>query len=61
MKSNKIIVIASGEGKAEAVKDMLNGKIRTDMPASILQMHRDVIVIINEACTKLLDKESSKK
>lgn len=56
MKSKKIIVIASGEGKAEAVKAMLNGKISTDMPASMLQMHRDVTVIIDEAAAKLLDK-----
>lgn len=56
MKSKKIIVIASGEGKAEAVKAMLNGKISTDMPASMLQMHRDVVVIIDEDAAKLLDK-----
>lgn len=54
MKSKKIIVIASGEGKAEAVKAMLNGKISTSMPASMLQMHRDVVVIIDKAAAKLL-------
>lgn len=54
MKSKKIIVIASGEGKAEAVKAMVNGKISTNMPASMLQMHRDVVVIIDEAAAKLL-------
>ena len=47
MKSKNIIVIASGEGKAEAVKAMVNGKISTNMPASMLQMHRDVVVIID--------------
>lgn len=54
MKARKIIVIASGEGKAEAVKEMLSGKITTDMPASMLQMHKDVVVIIDEAAAKLL-------
>ncbi|VYU14328.1 glucosamine-6-phosphate deaminase [Clostridium tertium] len=54
MKSKKIIVIASGEGKAEAVKAMVNGKISTNMPASMLQMHRDVVVIVDEAAAKLL-------
>lgn len=54
MKSKKIIVIASGEGKAEAVKAMVNGKISTNMPASMLQMHRDVVVIIDEAAARLL-------
>lgn len=54
MKSRKIIVIASGEGKAEAVKEMVSGKISTNMPASMLQMHRDVVVIIDEDAAKLL-------
>ena len=54
MKSKKIIVIASGESKAEAVRAMVNGKISTNMPASMLQMHRDVIVIVDEAAAKLL-------
>lgn len=54
MKSKKIIVIASGEGKAEAVKSMVSGKISTNMPASMLQMHRDVVVIVDEAAAKLL-------
>ncbi len=56
MKSRKIIVIASGESKAEAVKEMVSGKISTKMPASMLQMHRDVTVIIDEDAAKLLQK-----
>ncbi len=54
MKSKKIIVIASGDSKAEAVKAMVSGKISTEMPASMLQMHRDVVVIVDEAAAKLL-------
>ena len=54
MKSKKIIVIASGESKAEAVKAMVNGKISTNMPASMLQMHRDVVVIVDEDASNLL-------
>lgn len=54
MKAKKIIVIASGEGKAEAVKAMIDGKINTNMPASMLQMHSDVLVIVDEAAAKLI-------
>ncbi|MBE6052972.1 MAG: glucosamine-6-phosphate deaminase [Clostridium sartagoforme] len=54
MKSKKIIVIASGESKAEAVKEMVSGKISTKMPASMLQMHSNVTVIVDEAAGKLL-------
>ena len=31
-KARKIVILASGEGKAEAVKAMLNGKITTIAP-----------------------------
>lgn len=54
MKAKKIILIASGESKAEVVKAMLSGKISTDVPATMLQMHRDVTVIVDEAAAKLL-------
>lgn len=48
MQAKKILLIASGEGKADAVKSMMNGKITTECPASMLQMHRDVTIIIDE-------------
>lgn len=54
MKAKKIILIASGEGKAEAIKGIFSGKITTDNPATMLQMHRDVVVIIDEAAAKLI-------
>ena len=56
MKSKKIIVIASGESKAEAVKAMVNGKISTKMPASMLQMHRDVTVVVDKAAATLINE-----
>ena len=54
MQSKKILVIASGEDKAEAVRGMIKGNISTMMPASMLQMHRNVTVVIDEAAAKLL-------
>ena len=54
MKSKKIILIASGESKAEAIKGIFSGKITTDNPATLLQMHRDVVVIVDEAAAKLI-------
>lgn len=54
MKAKKIIVMASGEGKAEVVSKLMNGKITTELPASMLQMHNDVIVIIDEDAAKFL-------
>ena len=54
MKAKKIILIASGEGKAEAIKGLFSGKITTDNPATMLQMHRDVVVVVDEAAAKLI-------
>ena len=54
MKAKKIILIASGEGKAEAIQGLFSGKITTDNPATMLQMHRDVVVIVDEAAAKLI-------
>ena len=54
MKAKKIILIASGEGKAEAIKGLFSGKITTENPATMLQMHRDVVVIVDEAAAKLI-------
>lgn len=49
MKSKKIILMAYGESKAEAIKGMIEGPISEELPASVLQNHQDVYVIIDEA------------
>lgn len=54
MQSKKIILMAFGDTKAEAIKAMLEGPVTEELPASVLQNHDDVIVIIDEeAASKL--------
>jgi len=53
LSAKKIVLIASGEEKADSVAKMVNGKITSQLPASILQLHNDITIII--------DKEASKK
>ncbi|WMJ81779.1 glucosamine-6-phosphate deaminase [Clostridium sp. MB40-C1] len=54
MHSKKIILLACGSSKANAIFETINGKINPNMPASILQLHRDVVVIVDkEAASKL--------
>lgn len=48
MKSKQIILLASGENKADIIQEMIYGKITPHIPASILQLHPDVIVIVDE-------------
>ncbi len=53
-KSKKIVLIASGAEKAEAVKRMLEGKITTECPATFLALHPDCTLICDEAAYSLV-------
>lgn len=48
MQARKIILLASGMNKRKAVWDMIKGPITKEVPASILQLHPKVVVIIDE-------------
>ncbi len=54
MRSKKIILIATGSSKAEAVKEMINGPVTPGCPASILQQHADTVILLDEAAASLL-------
>ncbi len=54
MRSKKIILIATGASKAEAVKAMIKGPVTPQCPASVLQQHDDVIIYLDEAAAALL-------
>lgn len=56
MRAKKIVLIASGESKAQAVAAMFSGKITTHIPATVLQMHNDVTVIVDKAAAKLISE-----
>ena len=56
MKAKKILVIVSGEDKAEAVAKTVSGPITPEVPASILQLHRDFVLIADEAALSQLEK-----
>lgn len=54
MNAKKILVVANGKSKADAVYSMVKGEITESCPASVLQKHNDVIVIVDEdAASKL--------
>ncbi|CCI86792.1 glucosamine-6-phosphate deaminase [Lactobacillus gigeriorum] len=56
MASKKIVLMAFGEQKAHAIKMMVEGPITEEVPASILQKHPDVTVIVDEAAASELTK-----
>ncbi|MBZ4662747.1 MAG: nagB [Caloramator sp.] len=54
MHARKIVLLASGKQKAEIIEKMVNGPITPDVPASILQLHPDVTLILDkEAASQL--------
>lgn len=54
MQAKKILLIAKGEDKADIIKRALHGPITPDVPASVLQLHPDVTVILDEAAASKL-------
>lgn len=49
MMAEKLMLLASGESKAKILHDALTGPITPKVPASVLQLHRNVIVIADKA------------
>ncbi len=54
MQARKIIVAVNGADKAEILHSVICGKITPEVPASILQLHRDVTVVADEAAAERL-------
>ena len=54
LNARQIVLLAVGEAKAEAVKAMVEGPVTPDIPASVLQRHPDVTVILDPASAALL-------
>jgi len=48
MKSKKIILMAWGTEKKKPILKVISGRIATEVPASLLQVHNDVILIVDK-------------
>lgn len=53
MKAKTVLLVVSGEDKAEIVHRSLTGPITTQCPASLLQTHPSLIVMMDTAAAKL--------
>lgn len=58
MRAKKIVLISFGEKKAKAIKDTIEGPITTEVPSSLLQLHGDVTILLDEASAKDLKEKS---
>ena len=57
LEAREIVLIAVGAEKAEAVRAMLHGPVTADCPASVLQRHPRVSVLLDEAAASVLDEQ----
>ena len=54
MKAKRIILIASGDAKADAIAAMVKGEVTPQLPASILQQHDQVVVLLDQTAAAKL-------
>lgn len=55
MQAKQIVLIAYGKNKAQAIYEMVKGPITEALPASILQNHPNVVVLLDEEAAALLN------
>ncbi len=54
MNAKKVLILANGANKAKAVYGLVKGEVTENLPASVLQLHPDVVVIADESAASLL-------
>lgn len=55
MEARHLVLIATGEGKATAVHQMVEGAVSARWPASIVQLHPEVTVLVDDAAASRLE------
>ena len=56
LEARHLLVIATGEGKADAVAASVEGPLSASCPASVLQLHPHVTVLLDPAAASRLDR-----
>lgn len=52
--SRGVVLLATGDSKAQAIKDTVEGPLSAMCPASALQLHQNATIIVDEAAASLL-------
>jgi glucosamine-6-phosphate deaminase len=53
MQAKRVLLVASGKEKAQALRDAVYGPVTPALPASILQYHKNVYIVADEAALSL--------
>ena len=54
MNAKKILIMANGANKAKAVYGLVKGEVTEAVPASVLQLHPDCVLVCDEAAAALI-------
>jgi glucosamine-6-phosphate deaminase len=57
MDARKLVLVANGKGKADAIKKTIEGPISAMVPATIVQMHQHASVLVDEDAAGMLSAE----
>ncbi|MBL9122142.1 MAG: glucosamine-6-phosphate deaminase [Planctomycetaceae bacterium] len=56
LESRRCLLIACGESKAKAIRETIEGPVTAQITASALQLHREVVAILDEEAARLLER-----
>lgn len=56
LESRQCLLLALGGGKAQVIRDTVEGPVTAQITASALQLHRDVIVVLDKEAARLLER-----
>ncbi len=54
MKAKKIVLLASGKKKSEIISKLIKESVGYDLPASVLKMHKNSILLVDREAAKFL-------
>lgn len=54
MQAKRILIIAIGKNKAKAIKQLIDGNVTPQCPASVLQFHTDVTLMLDKGAASLI-------
>lgn len=54
MEARRLLLIATGQGKARAIAELVEGEISKQWPATVMQRHDDALVLVDPAAASLL-------
>jgi glucosamine-6-phosphate deaminase len=56
LEARHLVLVASGQGKAEAVRQLVEGPVSASWPATALQLHPHVTVLVDPGAASLLER-----